>query len=179
MEPPKHIHLSCKFPNCKNIKYKNENSSITFHYFPKGTVEQNIWKKLCFIDSNTKITSSFRICGVHFNDSDFQTGNKIKLKKSAVPSGKLQLVNIDQDQSNISSTSNSSDKLIYSYNDSVEIHQTDTIQISNNSDELHNIDNLINENFANNNISIENFNATESIQSGTANTIVQFSRFQK
>ena len=93
---------SCSIANCKNFtKSSKENSTITYHRFPKNKSIRKQWITSCFRKDSFTPNNS-RICSTHFQQADFYLTKtkKVKLVKSAIPT-----VNLPHSRSNTTATS--------------------------------------------------------------------------
>ncbi len=92
---------SCSIANCKNFtKSSKENSTITYHRFPKNKSIRKHWIESCFRKDSFNPNNS-RICSSHFQQADFYLTKtqKVKLVKSAIPT-----VNLPHSRSNTTAT---------------------------------------------------------------------------
>jgi hypothetical protein len=78
----------CGALNCKNNYDDNPNES--YFYLPSNQVRRNKWLKklnnpVLFTIDYRSLRNKFGVCGKHFETSQFQTSQRLKLNRNALP----------------------------------------------------------------------------------------------
>lgn len=81
--------MICRYRGCPSTRVKNP--TLSFFYFPKDQVQRDAWltrsgnEMLCGLSSEELKSRAFRLCGLHFKDSEFKNDSKKGLNWNALP----------------------------------------------------------------------------------------------